>query len=119
VRKSFDDCGKKKIIAESVLTSAVGSFCKGSGLWLGYFVRPSFCAGSDSAAILTSVFDTVVSSVFTIVNSVFGSVLIGEEYCREEECCEKDEYCDEKEEQLICGSARAAQAELSAFVAYA
>jgi hypothetical protein len=82
---SFDDREKKKIIAESVRTSSVGSGSEGSGLWLGRFVRPclyfGFCCGC-------SIPDSIVDSGFPAGNSVFGSALVGEEHCNEEEHCE-------------------------------
>jgi hypothetical protein len=78
--KSFDDCEKKKIIAESVRTSSVGSGSEGSGLWLGRFVRRSWCAaGCWACSILDSVFNTgfacTISAVFRSVNSIVDPVV--------------------------------------------
>ena len=89
-------------------------------------MRPNWCFGfSCGYSILESIFDSVssvfrsiVNSAFDIDNSVFGSVLILEERCHEEDC-HKDEHCYEKERWFICLGAGEPQAEFSAFATHA
>lgn len=84
-RKSFEDYGKKTIIAESVRTSSVEFSSEGSGLWLGGFVRPSLCVGFG-CAILESGSDGTVGSVFdSIIQQNFFGHFSAKEPFREEE----------------------------------
>jgi hypothetical protein len=94
--KHFDDSRKKKIITESVRTSSAGSRSKGSGLWLGHFMRRSFRAVSGCCCAIRD----------AIVDSVYDSILVRQEHCHKKKHCHKKRHCPKKEKHRVCFSAR-------------